>query len=191
MDIATMHFWGKTKYWWALIITGILMIPCGLWLWFQPALGYEVLSLLLGWLLILFGIVQLIVSGNVKQKVRGWGWWLAGGIIDILIGFILVGNLSFSEAVLPFFFAFIFVYKGIANLFSALNMVSTHRYWWLYLVNGLLLLILGLLFFASPFTAAFSIIFLCAVAFIYWGFSLIFFGYSLRPVNNRGKGIIR
>ena len=86
-------------------------------------------------------------------------------------------------AVLPFFFAFIFVYKGIANLFSALNMVSTHRYWWLYLVNGLLLLILGLLFFASPFTAAFSIIFLCAVAFIYWGFSLIFFGYSLRPVE--------
>ena len=133
--------------------------------------------------LILFGIVQLIVSGNVKQKVRGWGWWLAGGIIDILIGFILVGNLSFSEAVLPFFFAFIFMYKGIANLFSALNMVSTHRYWWLYLVNGLLLLILGLLFFASPFTAAFSIIFLCAAAFIYWGFSLIFFGYSLRPVE--------
>ena len=44
MDIATMHFWGKTKYWWALIITGILMIPCGLWLWFQPALGYEVFS---------------------------------------------------------------------------------------------------------------------------------------------------
>lgn len=130
-----------------------------------------------------FGIVQLIVSGNVKQKVRGWGWWLAGGIIDILIGFILVGNLSFSEAVLPFFFAFIFMYKGIANLFSALNMVSTHRYWWLYLVNGLLLLILGLLFFASPFTAAFSIIFLCAAAFIYWGFSLIFFGYSLRPVE--------
>ena len=191
MDIATMHFWGKTKYWWALIITGILMIPCGLWLWFQPALGYEVLSLLLGWLLILFGIVQLIVSGNVKQKVRGWGWWLAGGIIDILIGFILVGNLSFSEAVLPFFFAFIFVYKGIANLFSALNMVSTHRYWWLYLVNGLLLLILGLLFFASPFTAAFSIIFLCGCLYL-----LGIFSYFLRLFfETRGtvgeKGIIR
>ena len=73
MELTTFNFWGKTKYWWALIITGILMIPCGLWLWFQPALGYEVLSLLLGWLLILFGIVQLIVSGNVKQKVRGCG----------------------------------------------------------------------------------------------------------------------
>lgn len=74
-----MYFWGKTKYWWALIVVGLLMIPCGLWLWSQPTLGYEVLSMLLGWMLILFGVVQLIVSNNVKRKVRGWGWWLAGG----------------------------------------------------------------------------------------------------------------
>jgi uncharacterized membrane protein HdeD (DUF308 family) len=87
MDIATMHFWGKTKYWWALIITGILMIPCGLWLWFQPALGYEVLSLLLGWLLILFGIVQLIVSGNVKQKVLRYTQHIASLIGVVLVWF--------------------------------------------------------------------------------------------------------
>ena len=102
-----------------------------------------------------------------------------------------MGTFLFLQVIVIFevftLFAFIFMYKGIANLFSALNMVSTHRYWWLYLVNGLLLLILGLLFFASPFTAAFSIIFLCAAAFIYWGFSLIFFGYSLRPVEQQGK----
>ena len=183
MELTTFNFWGKTKYWWGIMLVGILLIPAGLWLLLQPVMGYAVISMLLGWGLILFGVVQLTVSGDIEKRGQGWGWWLAGGIIDILIGFILVGNLSFSEAVLPFFFAFIFVYKGIANLFSALNMVSTHRYWWLYLVNGLLLLILGLLFFASPFTAAFSIIFLCAAAFIYWGFSLIFFGYSLRPVE--------
>ena len=79
MDIETIYFWGKTKYWWTLIVVGLLMIPCGFWLWSQPMLGYEILSMLLGWLLILFGVVQLIVSGNVKQKIRGWGWWLAGG----------------------------------------------------------------------------------------------------------------
>ena len=68
MDIATMHFWGKTKYWWALIITGILMIPCGLWLWFQPALGYEVLSLLLGWLLILFELFSSLYRAMLNKK---------------------------------------------------------------------------------------------------------------------------
>lgn len=181
MDIATMYFWGKTKYWWALILVGLLMIPSGLWLWSQPALGYEMLALLLGWLLIVFGVVQVVVSGNVKQKVRGWGWWLAGGVIDILIGFILVGNLSFSETVLPFFFAVIFLYKGISYLTSAYYMFSTHRYWWVYLVNAVLLLILAFLFMAMPFVAAFSIVFLCAAAFIYWGVTLILFGCSLRP----------
>ena len=181
MDISTIYFWGKTKYWWTLIVVGLLMIPCGLWLWTQPVLGYEVLSMLLGWLLILFGIVQLIVSINVKRKVKGWGWWLAGGIIDMLIGFILVGNLSFSETVLPFFFAFIFLYKGISNLTSAFYLYSTHKYWWVYLINAVLLLVLGFLFLAMPFMASFSIVFLCAAAFIYWGITLILFGYSLRP----------
>lgn len=185
MDIGTIYFWGKTKYWWTLIVAGLLMITCGFWLWSQPALGYEVLSLLLGWIVILFGVVQLVVSSSVKQRVRGWGWWLAGGIIDILIGFILVGNLSFSEAVLPFFFAAIFLYKGVSNLFSAFSMISTDKYWWLYLINGLLLSTLGILFFSMPFMATFSIVFLCAVAFVYWGVSLLLFGCSLRPRGNR------
>ena len=80
----------------------------------------------------------------------------------------------FQRGCAPFLFLpLFFVYKGIANLFSALNMVSTHRYWWLYLVNGLLLLILGLLFFASPFTAAFSIIF-CVRLPLFIGVFLLF-----------------
>ena len=181
MDIATMHFWGKTKYWWALIITGILMIPCGLWLWFQPALGYEVLSLLLGWLLILFGIVQLIVSGNVKQKVRGWGWWLAGGIFDIFIGFLLISNLALSELTLPYFFAFIFLFKGLSNIISAFSMTSAYKYWWLYLINGIIMLLISFLFFFTPFTAAYSIVFLCSFVFVYWGVALIIFSYDVKP----------
>ncbi len=183
MDITTVHFWGKTKYWWTLMLLGVLMIPCGFWLWMQPVVGYEMLSTLLGWLLVLYGVVQLLVAGNVRQRVKGWGWWLAGGVIDVFIGFVMVGNLSFSESMLPFLFAFVFIYKGIANLISAFNMVSTYKYWWLYLINGVLLLILGILFWALPFTAVFSIVFLCAFAFVYWGATLILFAYSLRPTS--------
>ena len=60
-------------------------------------------------------------------------------------------------------------------------MTSTHRYWWVYLINGVLLLILGFLFLSMPFMATFSIVFLCAATFLYWGITLILFGYSLRP----------
>lgn len=181
MDISTINFWGKTKYWWVVVILGLLLIPCGFWLWFQPVIGYAVISTLLGWGLVLAGVVQLLVAGNVKRKATGWGWWLAGGIIDIFIGFVLIGNLSLSETILPFFFAFVFLYKGLSNLFSAFGMISSYKYWWLYLINGILLLVIAFLFMYSPFTAAYSIVFLCAIVFVYWGFSLILFAYDLRP----------
>ncbi len=183
MDIETIYFWGRSKFWWGLILVGLLMIPCGIWLWMHPALGYEVITTIVGWLLIAYGVVQLIVSSHVRRKVPGWGWWLVGGILDILIGFLLVNNLLISETLLPLFFACIFIYKGIAQMTAAFSMISTNRNWGLYFINGLLLLALGALFVVFPFTAMFPIIFLCAIAFIYWGFSLIFFGYSLRPIK--------
>ena len=99
MELTTFNFWGKTKYWWGIMLVGILLIPAGLWLLFQPVMGYAVISMLLGWGLILFGVVQLTVSGDIEKRGQGWGWWLAGGIFDIFIGFLLISNLALSETV--------------------------------------------------------------------------------------------
>jgi len=181
MNFPTFSFWGKTKYWWVLTLVGILLIPCGFWIWFQPYLAYEAIAMMLGWFLVATGIVQLLVCGSVGRKSKGWGWWLAGGIIDLFIGFLLVGNLSVTEMLLPYFFALAFLYKGVGNLISAFSMMSRNKYWWLYLINGILLFVISMLFIIAPFTAAYSIVLLCAVVFIYWGFSIIFFSYDLKP----------
>ena len=88
MEITTISFWGKSRYWWAVLLVGILLIPCGIWLVARPDIGYSVISLLLGWFLIILGILQLIIASDINRREQGWGWWLAGGILDILIGFI-------------------------------------------------------------------------------------------------------
>ena len=53
MEITTISFWGKSRYWWAVLLVGILLIPCGIWLVARPDIGYSVISLLLGWFLII------------------------------------------------------------------------------------------------------------------------------------------
>ena len=163
------------------MIIGILLVPCGIWLLFQPVVGYAVISMLFGWGLILTGVVQLTVAGNVTKRSHGWGWWLAGGILDIFIGFLLIGNLALSEVTLPYFFAFVFLFKGISNIVSSFTMTSNYKFWWVYLLNGILLLVISFLFFLSPFGATYTILFLCAFVFIYWGISLIVFAYDLKP----------
>ena len=79
----------------------------------RPVAGYAVASRIFGWLLILVGIVQLLVSSG-PDRGRGWGWWLAGGIIDMFIGFLMVRSIVLSEAVFPYFIAFIFIFGASA-----------------------------------------------------------------------------
>ena len=190
MEITTISFWGKSRYWWAVLLVGILLIPCGIWLVARPDIGYSVISLLLGWFLIILGILQLIIASDINRREQGWGWWLAGGILDILIGFLLVSNLVLSEIVLPYFFAFILLYRAIKNIVAGVMLAKAYKGWWLYLLNGILLLIVSIFFFFAPLMATIAIVYVCAFVFIYWGMTLITFAADLKPIREKNKQII-
>ena len=165
-------FWGQTRYWWVILAAGILMVICGFAYWFWPVAGYAVASQIFGWLLILVGIVQLLVSSG-PDRGRGWGWWLAGRSIVL------------SEAVFPYFIAFIFIFWGISALCSAVNQ-SGRRYWWLQLINGILLMLIGFFFIEAGWVQDMAMTsFLTSLAFIYWGFTLAMLSYDMKPVERR------
>ncbi|MEG1643611.1 MAG: DUF308 domain-containing protein [Bacteroidales bacterium] len=188
MDISKFNFWGKTKFWWLIMLLGIIFIPVGLGLLLVPTIGYAVISMLLGWGLLLFGVIQLIVSGDVEHRGHGWGWWLAGGILDILVGFLLISNLVLSELTLPYFFAFIFLFKAVSNIVSSVAMTKQYRYRWVYLINGILMLVISMIFFYAPYMSAYVIVFLCSIVFVYWGVSLMIFSLDLKPYTSIARG---
>ena len=181
MEMTTISFWGKSRDWWAVLLIGILLIPCGIWLVARPFTGFSVISSLLGWALIVLGILELIISSDTGRHERGWGWWIAGGILDIIVGFLLVGNLVLSEIVLPYFFAFILLYRAIKNIIAAVTLEKGYKGRQLYLLNGILLLAASLFFFFAPFMASVVMVYVCAFVFIYWGITLIIFARDLKP----------
>lgn len=174
------NFLGTSRYWWLLLIAGILLVIGGFTYWFWPAAGYAVASLIFGWLLVMTGIVQLCVSAG-SRRPRGWGWWLAGGVIDLFVGFMLVGNVFLAEAVLPYFLSFVFLYAGIMNLAASFG-GGRGSGWWLYMINGILLVIIGGFFFCGGYMQEMNMIsFLAALAFVYWGFVVASIGCDLKP----------
>lgn len=178
-------FWGETRYWWALLLAGILLVVGGFAYWFWPAAGYAVSSVLFGWLLIAAGIVQLCVSSGANRP-KGWGWWLAGGVIDIFVGFLMVRSVVVSEMLMPYFLAFIFVYWGVSALVSFAYHTGRRR--WLSLINGILMVIIGCLFVEGGYLSDMMMVsFITAIAFIYWGFTLALVSYDMRPVNVTDK----
>ena len=102
----SLNYFGQSKYWWIVLIAGILMVISGFCYFLWPTIGYAVSSQIFGWLLVLAGIVQLCVS-SYNDRPKGWGWWLAGGIIDLFIGFMLVRSVILSEIVFPYFISIV------------------------------------------------------------------------------------
>lgn len=95
MKALFQKFMGESRYWWVVLLAGILMVICGFAYWFWPVAGYAVASQIFGWLLILVGIVQLLMASG-PHAGKGWGWWLAGGVIDMFIGFMMVRSIVLS-----------------------------------------------------------------------------------------------
>lgn len=178
--IETKAFWGQSKAWWVVLVIGILMVISGFAYWFFPAIGYAVASVMFGWLLIAAGIVQLCVSSG-PNRPRGWGWWLAGGVIDMFIGFMLVRSVTLAEAVFPYFIAFVFIFWGVSALVGSV-MGRGRKYWWLQLINGILLLLIGFFFLEAGYLQnMINVSFLTSLAFIYWGFSIAVASYDMKP----------
>ncbi|MCC8113593.1 MAG: DUF308 domain-containing protein [Bacteroidales bacterium] len=179
MKALNLSYYGQSKLWWLVMIVGILMVLGGFCYWFWPVAGYEVASLLFGWLLIVAALVQLCVSSG-ENRPKGWGWWLAGGVIDMFIGFVLVRNLPLAMEVFPYFMAFFFIYWGIEQFVSASS--SARHLWWLGIINGILLCVIGFLFVESGLRSTiFMSSFLVSIAFIYWGFTISMAAYEMKP----------
>ena len=55
----------------------------------------------------------------------------------------------------------------------------------MYLINGILLLILGFFFMEAGYTQNMMMVsFLAALAFIYWGFTLAMASYDMKPLRH-------
>ncbi|MCM1292831.1 MAG: DUF308 domain-containing protein [Bacteroides sp.] len=181
MKTANLNYWGSTRYWWIMLIVGIAVMLGGFAYFLWPVIGYPVASMVFGWLLVLCGIVALIVSVG-KDRPRGWGWWLACGIINTFVGFMLVRNVILSEVVFPYFIAIILATWGIGAIFSSVSQRG-RKYWWLYLINGILLLVVAFLLMESNFIEDMMMVsLLTSIAFIYWGFCLSMVSLDMRPI---------
>ena len=185
MSLTKFNFLGYSKSWWLVLLAGILMVICGFAYWFWPSAGFAIASQIFGWVLTLVGIVQLIVAAGPRYP-KGWGWWIAGGMIDMFIGFLMVRSIMLSEMVFPYFLALIFLYWGITMIISSVN-GHKGKYWWLYLVNGILLMLIGFFFIEAGWVQNMMMVsFLTSLAFIYWGFSICMVAYDIKPAADNG-----
>ena len=161
------------RYWWLLLLTGIALLVIGIVVFAFPAQSYIGMSLMFGWLILLSGIFQVILSTANKHYITGRGWMLAGGIIEIVLGAILVWNVALSAATLPIFLGFWLMFRGFSaiGLGGDMNAMEIPGSGWT-VFSGILLVLCSLWILFQP------LVFGTTAVVIWVGISLLFAGIA-------------
>lgn len=176
----TESYTSNNRYWWLMLIIGILSVICGIWVFRNPVESYFALAIYFSIMFIIYGIGE-VVNSFARTRYHNWGWGLAVGIIDLIIGFILLGNLAWTADILPFLVGFILMFVGIGFITQSAHMQTLRiRNWGWLLAGGILTLIFAFLIIFHPLFGVFNIIIWTGLAFIFGGISAIFYSFALK-----------
>ncbi len=176
------------KYWWLILIVGIISILFGIWVLWNPIESYVSLTLYFCIMFILFGISEIINAYSGKKQ-RNWGWGLALGIMDLLIGIVLLIDLAWAAIMLPYISAFILMFMGIDFIGRSTQMQSLGiRNWGWILTGGILTLLFSFLIIFHPLFGALNIVIWTGLAFILGGISATAFSFTIKGDKPANKG---
>ncbi len=90
--IQTVRHWKETEDKWMFLVEAVLSIALGVLLINRPEITLLYVSLLVSFWFIYSGIVKISLGIQMRKEVTGEGWIIAGGIISVLLGVIVLSN---------------------------------------------------------------------------------------------------
>lgn len=161
------------RYWWLMLVTGLLLLSIGILIFVYPQQSYLGLALLFGWVMLLSGLFQIALTASNRHFLTGRGWMLAGAIIEIVLGFILIFNIALSEATMPVFLGFWLLFRGFnaIGLGGDMDAMEIRGSGWT-IASGVLLLLCALWILFQP------LVFGTQAVIIWVGISLLLAGLA-------------
>jgi uncharacterized membrane protein HdeD (DUF308 family) len=162
------------EHWKLFLIEGIILIVLGFAAIMVPVLASLALSIFLGWLFLVGGIVGAVTT-LMYRHAPGFWWSLASAIVTIIAGLLLVGWPVAGAVSLTVVLVAYLVADGIASMMFAYEhrRQLSGRWGWLFF-NGVSDLVLaGIIVWVLPVGALWALGLIIGVDFLFGGASLI------------------
>ena len=173
------------KNWWLFVILGILLILTGIWVIRTPVESYVSLAILFSIMVFVNGIIDIAFSISNSEYIKGWGWKLAGGILEMLLGVFLMIYPEVSIEVLPLVLGFWLLFGAVSVISGAFDLKSYRiQGWGWMLFLGILLLISSFIILVNPVVGSSVIVVMTSIALITYGVSYIMLGLKLKKVKD-------
>jgi len=178
------------KNWWWFVVKGLLLIIAGIAIFSRPLEGYVGLSVLFSLVILGAGFSQIFFASANRDVLPGWGWTLASGILDVIIGIYLLTFPLVTMATLPFILGFWLIFRSfyLVGMAFDLKTVGVADWGWL-LFGGIVSTILGFFVLYYPGAGAVSIIYVSGSAFIIAGIFNLYLSIKLKGLKDGVKSV--
>jgi uncharacterized membrane protein HdeD (DUF308 family) len=162
------------EHWVLFLIEGIVLVVLGLLAIIVPPLATIAVTIFLGWLFLISGIVGLITTFWARHAPGFW-WSLLSAVLAIAAGIVLLWEPIRGAVTLTLLLIVFFVIEGVLSIMYAFEHKKelTGRWGWM-LVSGIIDLILAAIILAGlPGTAAWALGLLVGINMLFGGAALI------------------
>ncbi|HUZ73066.1 MAG TPA: HdeD family acid-resistance protein [Stellaceae bacterium] len=161
-------------HWRLFLAEGIVLIVLGLAAIIVPPIAGLVVTVFLGWLFLMAGIVGLVTTLRAQQA-PGFGWSLLSALVAMIAGGVLVWNPLRGLVTLTYVMIAFFIIDGILIIILAVahRRALSGKWEWM-MVNGVIDLVLaGVVISGLPGTLAWALGLLVGIDMVFGGASLV------------------
>jgi len=161
------------------LLEGVLLVIAGVVALIYPHIASVTLVFLLGWILIISGVLQGIGLIGAKDVPHFW-LQLVSAVLALLIGVLLISNPDAGLLIMTVLLIVFFVVEGISKIVFALNIRPFMGWAWV-LLSGIIGLLLGAYLWANtPLSSEWVLGVLLGIMLISEGAALAYLAWMVR-----------
>jgi uncharacterized membrane protein HdeD (DUF308 family) len=162
------------EHWKAFLIEGIVLVILGLAAIILPPLASLAVTIYLGWMFLVMGILGLVMTFWARAMPGFW-WSLISAALGVAAGLILLARPMQGVLTLTIVVGVYFLAEGVATIMYALEhrRELSGRSSWLIMSGAVDIVIAGLIITGLPGSAEWAIGLLVGINFLFGGVSLI------------------
>ena len=174
------------RHWWMYLIIGVLAFFLGVFMLTNPAITYEMMTLLLGLALVIFGVIEMIVGIFSRNIFVSRAAVIIGAVLNIVLGVLLAANPGIAAITLPLILGMWMLYQSFMTISYAGDLKTFKvKGYGLTLFCGIVLLILAVLILLRPVAIGMmTVAIYIALSFIIYGISEIVSAFRLKSIHN-------
>lgn len=172
------------KWWWAWLVAGILWIAASIVILQFRQGSVTLVGIVIGIIFLVAGIQELVVA----FVSDGWRWlWAAFGALLIIGGIYALFNPIRTFAAVADIIGFVFALVGILWIVEAFASMATNPLWWLGLIAGFMMLLLGFWAASQFYTVqAYTLLVFAGIWALFHGITDIIKAFMIKKVGSMG-----